>query len=237
MTTLYVAGPMRGKAMFNFPAFDEARDRLRAAGYTVVSPADLDRGAGFDPKNLTVREYNECEAAFWGITPSWFNLSDAMKRDLEAVKRCDGVALLDGWVESGGAQLEVETGLAAGKPCRRVEQWIEAARDGSTILNETKPSPRAALLREAESLVCGDRNNQYGPPTADFDRTAGMLSAMGYTRDGKPLVAHDVALIMAALKLSRLCWQPGKRDSWTDLAGYAACGWECAAAAKQEEPT
>jgi len=31
---------------------------------------------------------------------------------------------------------------------------------------------------------------------------------------------------MALLKLSRIAWQPNKTDSWIDLAGYAACGWE-----------
>jgi hypothetical protein len=31
---------------------------------------------------------------------------------------------------------------------------------------------------------------------------------------------------MALLKLSRISWQPDNPDSWTDLAGYAACGYE-----------
>lgn len=30
------------------------------------------------------------------------------------------------------------------------------------------------------------------------------------------------------VKLSRLMWTPAKRDSWVDIAGYAACGLECA---------
>lgn len=100
-------------------------------------------------------------------------------------------------------------------------------------------SPRADVLREAERLITGDRNNQYGPPTQDFDRTAKILNGMGLrvvTDEGDQIgvtdiEAHHVALIMAALKLSRLIWQPDKRDSWVDLAGYAACGFECAAGA------
>lgn len=92
---------------------------------------------------------------------------------------------------------------------------------------------RAELLDEAKSLITGDRNVSYGPPTSDFQRTADLLNAMGYQHGNheqghRALVAHDVALIMAQLKLSRLVWSPGKRDSWVDLAGYAACGWECA---------
>lgn len=91
---------------------------------------------------------------------------------------------------------------------------------------------RRALLEEAVEIICGDRNNQYGPPTQDFQRTAELLNTMGYWHvdgDGhcRELIAHDVALIMIALKLSRLVWNPEKRDSWLDLAGYAGCGWEC----------
>lgn len=90
------------------------------------------------------------------------------------------------------------------------------------------PSERASLLDEAKQLVTGDRNSQYGPPTQDFARTADLLNAMGYRGpQGRSLISHDVALIMGQLKLSRLVWSPEKRDSWVDLAGYAACGWEC----------
>jgi hypothetical protein len=50
--------------------------------------------------------------------------------------------------------------------------------------------------------------------------------------DGGPthraLTGSDVALFMVALKASRLAWMPEHEDSWTDLAGYAACGFETA---------
>ena len=40
------------------------------------------------------------------------------------------------------------------------------------------------------------------------------------------IVGDDVAIMMALLKISRLSWEPTKRDSWVDVAGYAACGYE-----------
>jgi hypothetical protein len=80
------------------------------------------------------------------------------------------------------------------------------------------------MLREAEALVDGDRNAQYGDPRQDFQRTAAMWSA--YL--GVEVAPHDVAALMAILKISRIRWSPAKRDSWVDLAGYAACGWHCA---------
>ena len=91
------------------------------------------------------------------------------------------------------------------------------------------PPPRSEVLTEALELINGDRNNSYGPPTQDFTRTAGVLNALGYRGpDQRELLGHDVALIIAAVKMSRLMWTPGKRDSWVDMAGYAACGYECA---------
>jgi Domain of unknown function (DUF6378) len=91
-------------------------------------------------------------------------------------------------------------------------------------------SPRASALDEARALVTGDRNNTYGPPTQDFDRTAAMASGFGFRVNGEPLKGHHVAIFMILLKMSRLMWTPGKRDSWVDTAGYAACGYECAVA-------
>lgn len=89
-------------------------------------------------------------------------------------------------------------------------------------------SPRAEILDEAKQLILGDRNAQYGPPTQDFDRSAQILNAMHYTGPGgRPIQMHDVALIVIAIKMSRLVWTPGKRDSWADIAGYVGCGWEC----------
>lgn len=97
---------------------------------------------------------------------------------------------------------------------------------GTLVTGPTPPlNHRASLLFEAEALVNGDRNAQYGDPRQDFVRTATMWGA--YL--GIEIQAHDVAALMVLLKASRIRWSPTKRDSWVDLAGYAACGWHCAA--------
>jgi hypothetical protein len=88
---VYVAGPMRGYPLYNFPAFDECRDRLKAAGYEVISPADMDRDLGFDPTGPL----------------DGFNFTKAMERDLQAVMAADCVCLLSGWQKSSGAKVEV----------------------------------------------------------------------------------------------------------------------------------
>jgi hypothetical protein len=88
---------------------------------------------------------------------------------------------------------------------------------------------RAELLAEAERIISNDRNKSYGEPDEDFQRIAGIASAMGFRIDAgggeiRELRGSDVATFMIALKLSRLMWSPGHRDSWLDIAGYAGCG-------------
>lgn len=87
------------------------------------------------------------------------------------------------------------------------------------------------MLDEAATAVEGDRDLQYGPPRTDFQRTATMWSA--YL--GVPIEPQDVGAMMALLKVSRIRQTPDKRDSWVDLAGYAACGWSCVAPEPKSE--
>lgn len=111
--------------------------------------------------------------------------------------------------------------------CTRDHNHPEDTMAVSTDVN----SPRAEALDEARRLITGDRNNQYGPPTQDFTRTADLLNALGYRRVDAEDTIHDilgsdVALIIAQVKMSRLMHSRHKKDSWVDLAGYAACGYE-----------
>jgi hypothetical protein len=92
---------------------------------------------------------------------------------------------------------------------------------------------RRTLLQEAEKIVSVERNKSYGEPDEDFKRIAAIASAMGFCIDSggdelRPLRSDDVAKFMIALKLSRLMWSPEHKDSWLDIAGYAACGFETA---------
>ena len=90
---IYLAGPMRGYEKFNFPAFDQYTAELRAMGHMVVSPAELDRDAGFDE--------NDPDAL------ASLKLSDALKRDCEAICEMDAIALMPGWRHSSGVNAEL----------------------------------------------------------------------------------------------------------------------------------
>lgn len=91
---------------------------------------------------------------------------------------------------------------------------------------------REGVLDRAKQYVTRDRNKSYGEPDEDFQRIAATLNGLGYRAQmadtTRQLRGHDVAIIMVALKLSRLMWSPTHQDSWDDVAGYAACGSETA---------
>jgi len=73
------------------------------------------------------------------------------------------------------------------------------------------------IEQEAHDLVYGQRNQDYGPPTVDFTRTGKIWGAM---LGIDPISPEMIALMMAALKISRLCQTPDHYDSRVDTIGY-----------------
>lgn len=98
---------------------------------------------------------------------------------------------------------------------------------------------RKDLLSKADAAVNGERNVDYGDPTHDFERQAVMVQAylegIVETRGELRIEPHDMAAIMTIIKVARLITSPGKQDHWLDIAGYAACGWDCAVAAQDDD--
>lgn len=84
---------------------------------------------------------------------------------------------------------------------------------------------REQTLDSAKECVCKNRNDEYGEPEDSFGTIARLWSACM----GKEFTPSDVALMLGMVKIARLAANSGHRDSWVDLAGYAACGAECAA--------
>lgn len=127
---LYVAGPMRGIAAYNFPAFDDAAAKLLALGHEVFSPAERDKLTGFDPvaRELTGNE---------DLSAEGFDLRDALKADLVWItKRADAVILLPGWQQSSGAGAELMTARAIGIPAYELAGFLHCARHGHTPYEE-----------------------------------------------------------------------------------------------------
>ena len=93
---------------------------------------------------------------------------------------------------------------------------------------EPKPEPwtRQRVLKEAEKCVCGQRENEYGVPEDSFEMIGKLWTV--YLDYATKIDAHDVAAMMALLKIARIAKSPDHMDSWCDLAGYASCGGEIA---------
>lgn len=91
---------------------------------------------------------------------------------------------------------------------------------------ENKPEkilPRVEALREAATIIAGDRDKQYGGPEENFTRIAKIWSVILSTE----ISAEDVAMMMVGLKVARYASKSGfQPDTWVDIAGYAGCGYE-----------
>jgi hypothetical protein len=89
--------------------------------------------------------------------------------------------------------------------------------------------PRQACLEEAARIVSGERDVQYGGPESNFNRIAQIWSVIF----GIPVTSEDVAMAMVAVKVARYASKSGfQPDTWTDIAGYAACGFEVGSISK-----
>ena len=206
MTIYYESGPMRinGRTGFNYDVFNEVEDALwvdlglrqqndDGKGHAVINPARNFDGDSSRP----TEEY--------------------LTLDLKQVLTADVIVLLPGWENSEGAKLEVSVARATGKRFMLAHEspLIKGEWRFETI--DTLPDDVEGIEQEARRLVYGERAKTYGHPRGDFDRVAGMWTAML----GIPIDAEHVALMMIAFKLARLAATPEHRDSQVDVIGYA----------------
>lgn len=200
---VYLSGPMRGIPEFNFPRFHSAAKSLRAAGYDVVNPAESFNG----DTDLPWSEY--------------------MRKDISDLLTVDEVFVLPGWENSPGCRVELAVAYALGLPVIPYRQngtgiWTYAAPlDVSWIIHPDTAEPektddQQTVLQEANSLIYGDRQKAYGPPSEDFKRTAAFWT----TLFGVEVTPEQVPMAMWLMKTSRLMNRM-KRDSIVDIAGYA----------------
>ncbi len=86
---------MRGYPELNFPAFHDAADRFRRAGFHVLNPVEIGREAFGQDSSI--------------VPPSEF-----LRADIRWLLDCDAIALLRGWERSTGAKCEAAVALAVG---------------------------------------------------------------------------------------------------------------------------
>lgn len=86
--TFYLSGPMSGHKDDNFPAFEAAARKLRAAGYKILSPHEMGSSGSY---------------------------SELLARDVKCIIDADGIFLMEGWMHSRGSRLEAFTASTYGK--------------------------------------------------------------------------------------------------------------------------
>lgn len=138
---------------------------------------------------------------FKGTEVSW---EDYMRLSLEQLTCATHVIFLPGWQNSRGARLEYATARVLGLQLRTY---------GPATLDEPVEAVASDLVRS------GERQAIYGHPAEDFARTAQLWTGIL----GTEIDSRQVALCMAAVKISRLVSTPEHRDSIVDLIGYAVC--------------
>ena len=96
--TIYIAGPMTGKPGFNYQKFNEWARALRALGWGVKNPVEIGERFG------TADEINADKKL----------LETVMAAEIEELKKCDAIFLLDEWETSTGAKKELAVALSQG---------------------------------------------------------------------------------------------------------------------------
>lgn len=81
---------------------------------------------------------------------------------------------------------------------------------------------REEAIKAVSACVLQDRNDAYGSPENNFASIAELWSCFLDVE----IAPHQVAVMMALMKIARLKFNPTHADSWVDLAGYALCGAE-----------
>jgi hypothetical protein len=87
------------------------------------------------------------------------------------------------------------------------------------------------VLKEAHTIIYGDREKTYGHPSKNLKTIAQMWTAYlvgsGAITTENNIGAKDVAVMMILLKSARLANNPDHRDSLVDICGYAALIERC----------
>jgi hypothetical protein len=136
---------------------------------------------------------------------TWDTLSDAAKIDwLQRAKRA----------HAKDALRELEARITADERSTNLKELAKGLLE--KLRDLTKATGGDSVLIEANKLVHGPRQANYGHPLDDFTKTAKMWSAIL----GIEVKPEQIALCMICVKISRET-NEHKRDNLVDIGGYA----------------
>lgn len=100
---IYISGPISSDKEHYQEHFKKAVEYLHSKGYDVINPATEDYTEAV--KESGIEDIWSFEAWLWYI-----------KRDMDIVANCDGIYMLDGWMQSDGAKIELAVAKRKGLP-------------------------------------------------------------------------------------------------------------------------
>lgn len=211
----------------------DVEDCLREVGEAVLAELPKIKGAAetADKKGwteMTQEKYKKVAAAMRTALVSIFgNYADVEDRLRTADVEIQSV-LLNERICARPASYPIE-GIAV------EAEKLETEDEPDEGEGDAKKLTRAAVLEKARACVCGEREEDYGSPEDSFGCIAELWEAYLRAACVSPnaiitVTPADVAMLMALLKIARVGTScvGGTADSFVDLAGYAACGAECA---------
>jgi|GEM_PF-754080 len=123
----YLAGPMRGHRMNNFPAFFAAAVLLRNHGWGIENPAEYDMAAGVNPS---------ADEKDWPI-----KVKDMLRTDFRLIlEKCNAIILLPGWDNSVGAKMELSIAVHIGLPVFLLKPHRDGGYLTSIVVSHMKPA-------------------------------------------------------------------------------------------------
>lgn len=204
---LYVSGPMRNIAQFNFPAFDAARDYLNWLGHEVFSPADNDRAVW--PECEQAPGFAEGTSYSGDVAPIGYSFHKLFVWDVQSLSDADGIVLLPGWERSEGAALELHVARAF-----RLRTFHLVTK-GSGIGQPWIENGELSLVELPKPVIVG----LSGYAQTGKDTAALTFGALGFTR-----LAFADALREALYVLNPSIKVKG---NWTKLQTHVQrVGWE-----------
>jgi nucleoside 2-deoxyribosyltransferase len=244
---IYIAGPMTGYKLFNYPEFDETQyglEKRYGDKIEVVNPAGLTRTKlNFDPETLPSNWD-------WRVMPPGVNLDAVIDMDIEAIRGCDGIVLLNGWEMSTGASAEagfarwrrMPTFLYNANGLLELDKFINASESFDSIIDSDFVK-QARGNPENRGVVGGKPTNTENPkdaigsgklPIHLWPASATMMGCIGllngmlkYGRSNWRVAGIRASIYYSALMRHMHAWFEGEDidpdDDVPHLAAALAC--------------
>jgi nucleoside 2-deoxyribosyltransferase len=218
---VYLAGPMTGYPKFNIPAFDSAAEFLRAEGFEVVSPAEV------DGPELRAVYLESTDGSHVGLEDRERPYDYYLDRDLDIIETQDieVIVTLPGWERSPGANREVGFALALGIPRYDFTSFDPILGFQMAHIEQQRATAARKAGAAANDFYDADGKfiNYADNPMRQRQATGGVKDSRGKPRvdllPTKPLLAVGRVLGFGAVKYKPHNWRLGL--SWSDTLGSA----------------